>query len=353
MSDLKNNLTSSRENILSPYDFEFSPRHIAQKPATPRDSARLLVWDRAKQKEFWETFACLPDFLPEGAVLVLNETKVVPARLTLFKPTGGAVRVLYTGTERENWKIMADRKLEEGWTLKLDRGLSFKVFGQDEKYYFLKPSFPIVETFEILEKHGTAPIPPYIKGATLSKKRLQEAYQTVFAKERGSVAAPTASLHFTKRLLGKLRKRGVDIKFVTLHVGLGTFAPLTKSNLETGRLHEESYEIVPETAAFLNEAKKNKRPIVAVGTTVVRTLESACDFSGRLSRLRGETDLFIREGYSFKFVDAIITNFHVPQSSLLMLVSAFAGRERILELYSRAIEKNFKLFSFGDGMLIL
>ena len=192
----------------------------------------------------------------------------------------------------------------------------------------------------------------YIKHSPLSRNDLKEKYQSVFARKAGSIAAPTASLHFTQRLLKKIEKSGIKIRFVTLHVNLGTFAPLTEENVKTGRLHKEYYEIDKKTADFLNRQKKDSVPIIAVGTTTVRALESAVSGDGRLTKLKGATDLFIREGYQFKFADGIVTNFHVPKSSLMMLVASFTGREKLLELYREAVKKKFKFFSFGDGMLI-
>jgi len=217
----------------------------------------------------------------------------------------------------------------------------------------LKPSFAINKTFEVLERYGITPIPPYIKNIPLSEKQLRKEYQTVFADRKGSVAAPTASLHFTKSLLSQLKRSGIKIVFTTLHVNLGTFSPLTEELFKRSRLHSEYYEIGKVSADILNKAKKEKLPIIAVGTTVVRTLESASDNRGKINKLKGDTDIFIKEGYKFKFVDGLITNFHVPRSSLLMLASAFAGRKNIFNIYKKAISKKFRFFSFGDGMLIL
>ncbi len=341
---------SDLERILRRYDFRYPPEAVANRPASPRDNARLLVHDRATGRTAFARFRDLPKFLPPGAVLVLNETKVLPARIEMRKETGGKARLLYVSAERGRWKVMADRRLAVGSTLTAAKA-RFRVAGQDEKYYFLRPSFPIAGTPAFLERNGEAPLPPYIKNSPLGRRELKARYQTVFARRRGSVAAPTASLHFTRRLLRRLRAAGVAVKFVTLHVNLGTFAPLTERNLKEGRLHAETYEIAPATARFLNAAKRSGRPIVAVGTTVVRTLESAA-VGPELSCLRGRTDIFIREGHRFRFVDRLITNFHVPRSSLLMLVSAFTGRGRVLRLYRQAIGRGFKLFSFGDSMLI-
>lgn len=379
--------TGSLEDILSLYDYKFPKKLIAEEPASPRDVANLLVYSRKENKVFYDTFMNLPKYLPphqkdlfikmgisgvksrrvlpkitgadswcgglsKKAVLVFNETKVIPARLTAHKKTGGRVKLLYLSREGGFLKVMADRKIAIGSKLYLTPRLFFIIEKQEEKYYFLKFSFPIEDVYKILDKYGEAPLPPYIKQSSLSKKEIKEKYQTVFAKVKGSVAAPTASLHFTGRLMKKIKSSGFDIKFITLHVNLGTFAPLTENNLKEGKLHKEYYEIDKGTAKFLNKAKAEGRPIIAVGTTVARTLESATDEKGILSKLSGTTEIFIKDDYKFKFIDGIVTNFHVPRSSLLMLVSAFTGREKLLELYRKAIRKKFRLFSFGDGMMI-
>jgi S-adenosylmethionine:tRNA ribosyltransferase-isomerase len=342
-------------SVLDKYDYSFPPELIAQRPASPRDAARLLVLDRATGETSEAVFRDLAQHLPPRSVIVMNETKVVPARLTLRKPTGGLVRVLYIASEGAAFRAMADRKLADGDVLTVEGvadGPSFTVSRQDEKHYLFTPSFPMAELFAVLEKYGAAPLPPYIKHTPLSASEVKDEYQAVFAKHEGSVAAPTASLHFTDALLAKLKAEGHDLEYVTLHVNLGTFAPLTEEHLEQGRLHTEAYAISAETAARLNAAKAAGRPIVAVGTTVVRTLETAAAGQPQLSRLAGETSIFIREGYHFAFVSALITNFHVPKSSLLMLVSAFAGRDHVMAAYHRAVESKFRLFSFGDAMLI-
>lgn len=335
-------------------DYSFPDSLIAKSPASPRDSAKLLVFMRATGELFFDTFRNLPKYLPQNAVLVFNETKVIPARLTLQKQTGGKVRVLYLATEGETIKVMADRRLALGSKIYLPKSeIYFSVEKHDEKYHFLRPSIPMTNIGEVFERFGETPIPPYIKHSPLSEQALRTKYQSIFAKHKGSVAAPTASLHFTKRLFSKLKRHGVDTAFVTLHVNLGTFAPLTEEQLKKNRLHEEYFEIAAKAAQKLNTAKKAGRPIIAVGTTVVRTLESAAGPHGQLTKLTGTTDFFIREPYRFKFVDALITNFHVPKSSLLMLVSALTGEAKLLELYQRAITKKFRFFSFGDGMLII
>jgi len=333
------------------YKYDLPEKLIAKKPASPRDSSRLLVYNRQTGKIFFDKFFNLANYLPKNAVLVFNETKVIQARLTLKKATGGKLKILYLETVGENIKAMSDRKLNVGDRIFLNKKIYFNVAGQEENIFLLKPSFNINKTYEIFNKYGEAPIPPYIKNSPLSKKELKEKYQAIFAKNYGSVAAPTASLHFTRRLLTKIKKAGINARFLTLHVNLGTFAPLTEENLKIGRLHEEHYEISKETADFLNKAKEQGRPIIAVGTTACRALESAT-VNGSLEKLSGTTDIFIREGYKFKFIDGLITNFHLPGSSLMMLVACLVGRKKLLDIYKTAIAKKFRFYSFGDGMLV-
>jgi S-adenosylmethionine:tRNA ribosyltransferase-isomerase len=354
---LRGGKAGKRERInfnreLAKYDYGFPAALIARRPARPRDAARLLVSDRRGGAPVFSRFSRLADFLPPKAVLVFNETKVVPARLAPVKPTGGLVRVLVIGREGGLIRVMADRKIEAGSPLRLNRTVSFTVERRDGRFWLLKPSFPISSLDRVLERHGQAPLPPYIKSTPLTASEARREYQTVFARRRGSVAAPTASLHFTKRLMSELKRRGFGTEFVTLHVGLGTFAPVTGANLKKGTLHREHYEIGRAAARRLESARAAGRPIIAVGTTVVRTLESAAGNKGRLTRFVGDTDLFIVPGHRFRFVDGLITNFHVPKSSLMMLVAAFAGREHVLDLYRQAVGRRLRLFSFGDAMLI-
>ncbi len=359
------------EEILSRYDYELPEELIAQTPAQPRDAARLMVYDRMTGKISEDIFKNIAKYLPVKSVLVFNETKVIPARLAVRKITGGRVDILFVGFDKKFIKILAPKKLREGERLDLLKNIYFTVEKRDGQFCFLKPSFPVKDIYKILEKYGEMPIPPYIKNSPLTKSELKKEYQTVFAKNNGSVAAPTAALHFTKNLINKIKRAGHEIVFITLHVNLGTFAPLTEENLKTGKLHGEYYEIRKSVARKLNTAKSRGQEIIAMGTTVTRTLETASDDAGILKILKGETILFIygdiiplirpNEGYDkggmsgggFKFIDAIVTNFHVPRSSLMMLVSALVGREKLLELYRLAIRKKFRFFSFGDGMLIL
>jgi S-adenosylmethionine:tRNA ribosyltransferase-isomerase len=341
------------EQILKRYNYTFPQELIAQAPAHPRDSARLLVFNRIKNQISHDIFKSIGEYLPKNSVLVLNQTKVIPARLTVTKPTGGQARLLYIKHESRSIFFLSDRKLEIGTKITAAPRVNFRVTRKEGQFYILQPSFPASKIISVLEKYGSVPLPPYIKHSQLKGQRLKNEYQTVFAKQSGSVAAPTASLHFTKSLLKKLANQGVAIKYVTLHVNLGTFAPVTEQQIKNKQLHSEPYEITASTAKFLNKAKQQHRPIIAVGTTVVRTLESASNQQGKLTRLTSDTSLFITENYKPKFVDSLITNFHVPKSSLLMLVSAFTGRQQLHRIYKEAIKQRYRLFSFGDAMLII
>lgn len=342
---------STLDEINAAYDYDFPAELIAVSPAHPRDSAQLLVFDQTTQKTFFSTFTHITDYLPKNAVLVFNKTKVIPARIRLTKQTGGIIEALYLETQHNKIIVMASGKLTKGDQLTWNDGHTFTVLERDGKYATLTPSFPINDLYRLLEQYGETPLPPYIKDSPLTEVDRRREYQTVYATNAGSVAAPTAGLHFTPELLQKIEDHGCSIAYVTLHVNLGTFAPLKEEHLKEKKLHQEYFEIDDATAAFLNDAKANGRPIIAVGTTSVRTLESATE-NGGITRLSGITDIFIDEHDQLHFVDGIITNFHVPRSSLLMLVSAFTGRKQLLDLYRQAIDKKFRLFSFGDGMLI-
>ncbi len=347
------------EKELETFNYKYPEELIATFPANPRDSAKLLVYSRGGNKIKADTFANLGDYLPEKSVLVFNETKVIPARLILEKPTGGKVKILIVGVEGGKIKVMADRKIIPGDVLSAG-GVDFSVENQEEKYFYLLPPTGFIDDndftiafYELLDRIGEVPLPPYIKNTPLERDELLEEYQTVFARNAGSFAAPTASLHFTKELIEEIRKAGHEVVFITLHVGLGTFAPLTEENLVSGKLHKEYYEISESAARVIEEAKASGRKIISVGTTATRALESSAGGYGKILKREGETDLFIREGYEFKIIDGLVTNFHVPKSSLMMLVSALTGREKLLELYAFAIDHQFRLFSFGDGMLVL
>jgi S-adenosylmethionine:tRNA ribosyltransferase-isomerase len=339
------------EKLLSQYDYAFPESAVALEPSVPRDAAKLAVIDPSDGSARFSTFRDIVQFLPPRSVLVLNETKVIPARVEAVKPTGGKVRILYVGAAgKRRFHGLADRPIEVGSTVAVGKAALTVVSRETGDYVFEVTGMAPLTLFK---KHGRTPIPPYLKRTKLSEKTLREQYQTVFAKNEGSVAAPTASLHFTKKLLADIKKAGHDIAYVTLHVNMGTFAPLTAQAVAEGRLHEETYRIAPATVRMLMRAKNAGRPIIPVGTTALRTLEAASDERGVLRWPECATRLFISPGYRFAFVDGLVTNFHVPKSSLLMLVAALVGRERLLRLYRTAIQRGFKLFSFGDGMLIL
>lgn len=346
-------IMSTLEDLLALYDYSFPSEAVAQAPAHPRDAASLLVYERHSDQTHWAHFRDLQQFLPSNSVLVLNNTKVLPARLSVQTDTGKTIAVLYLRTANDQVIVLANKKLQPGQTLYVAQQAKFKVVEQAAKEYILEPLFPLTELISLLEAHGVMPLPPYIKQSPLTEKERQAEYQTVFAKKPGSIAAPTASLHFTPELLTQLEQAGITFVYITLHVNLGTFSPLSAEQLDSGRLHEELYDIPSATAEIINQAKQAGRPIIAVGTTVTRALETATTADGHLPAGSGLTDLFIQPGYDFKTVTGLITNFHVPKSSLLMLVAALVGRPKLLALYEQAIARQFKLFSFGDSMLIL
>ncbi|MBI5742734.1 MAG: tRNA preQ1(34) S-adenosylmethionine ribosyltransferase-isomerase QueA [Candidatus Niyogibacteria bacterium] len=344
---------SELERLLSDYDYRIAKKNIASVPASPRDGAKLLIYDRATGAARFDTFLHLDKYLPKNALLVFNDTKVIPARLYVARATGGRVEVLCLNYDIKNKKLtaLANKRLALGEKLFLKNAAIFEVTAIREKEYELR--FIARSNFsKILKRFGVTPLPPYIKHSELIEAERREKYQTVFARVPGSAAAPTASLHFTHRLLEKLKKRGFGIEFITLHVGLGTFAPLSERALRSGRLHAEHYSIAPRALTAIKRARRVERPIVPIGTTALRAIESAFA-DPRKARPAGETGIFIRPGYRFRCVNGLITNFHVPRSSLLMLVAALVGREKIPALYRSALRRGFKFFSFGDGMLIV
>jgi S-adenosylmethionine:tRNA ribosyltransferase-isomerase len=342
------------KTILKKYDYILPKELIAQKPASPRTSARLLVYERKNGKIHFDIFKNVADYLPKNAVLVFNKTKVYPAKLIVHKQTGGKAEILYISSNSKQIKVLCNKKLQAGSILTLSNGkIEFKVAKKEKQFYYLNPNFSINKIKSTLEKYGQTPLPPYLKHSPLKEKQRRKSYQTVFAKSGLSVAAPTASLHFTKKLISNLKKQSATPAFVTLNVSLGTFAPLREENFKLGKLHFENYSIDKRTAEILNSAKKQKRPIIAVGTTALRTLESAANKNGQIKKLFGSTSLFIKPGYKFIFSDGLVTNFHVPKSSLLMLVSALIGRGEMQKIYKKAIQNKFRFFSFGDGMLII
>lgn len=325
---------------------------IAQTPATPRDSSRLLVYDRATEKIEHRIFRDITDYLKAGDVLVINDTKVLPARLYAHTQNGGAVEVLLLKRQSiDTWEVLVKpgKKCTPGKKLIISDELSLTVQSvTDSGERIVKFEYDGVFE-EILERVGSMPLPPYIKEKLKDKNR----YQTVYAKFDGSSAAPTAGLHFTPELLQKIRDMGVEIVEVLLHVGLGTFRPVKEDVITDHKMHSEYFEVSSEAAERINTAKREGRRIIAVGTTSVRTLESATNEQGEVIPQKGNTQIFIYPPYKFKCVDALITNFHLPESTLIMLVAAMTGREQILNVYNKAVAEKYRFFSFGDATLIL
>lgn len=338
---------------LEEFDYYLPEELIAQTPLEKRDSSRLLVLDK-KTKEYEDKhFYDIIDYLEEGDTLVLNDTKVLPARLIGEKEETKAVIevLLLKNTEKDTWECLVKpaRRIKVGTTVIFGNGkLKAKCIKEaDEGIRYFEFSYSGI-FLEVLEELGTMPLPPYIH----EKLKDQSRYQTVYAKEVGSAAAPTAGLHFTKELLEKISAKGINIAYITLHVGLGTFRPVNVEKIEEHKMHSEYYHMSKDVADLLNKTKKSKKSIIAVGTTSTRTLETIMTKYGEFKECSGWTDIFIYPGYEFKGIDALITNFHLPKSTLVMLVSALAGREAILKAYTHAVNEKYRFFSFGDAMFI-
>ncbi len=339
---------------LETYDYELPTELIAQHPVQPRDHSRLLVVDRKTGDICDSYFYRLEEHLGEGHVLVLNETKVIPVRLRGAKKTGSKAEILLLREIDGVWEALVRpaRRLKPGAVVELEGGVRAIIVEElDFAGGRLVRFEGTVDVNRFLEKEGEVPLPPYIRRKPGESDK--ESYQTVYAARPGSAAAPTAGLHFTERLLERLSDRGVKIVKVVLHVGLGTFRPVESPDIRMHRMHHEYYELGPREAEVLNEARATGKKIVAVGTTVVRTLESVYEEGKGFVSGQGYTDKFIYPGYRFKAVDQLITNFHLPRSSLLMLVCAFAGIDLALTAYRYAVEKRYRFFSYGDAMYIL
>ena len=338
--------------LKSDFYYDLPEELIAQTPATPRDSSRLLVYNRATKQIEHKIFRDILQYLKSGDVLVVNNTKVLPARLYAHTENGGAVEVLLLKRlDKDKWEVLVKpgKKCKIGTRLSICDELSLTVEGITDSGERII-NFHYNGVFEqILDKVGNMPLPPYIKKKLDDKNR----YQTVYAKTDGSAAAPTAGLHFTPELLQAVKNKGVEIAEVLLHVGLGTFRPVKEDIITDHKMHSEYYEVNEKAAEIINKAKREGRRIIAVGTTSVRTLESVADENGFLKPCHGNTEIFIYPPYKFKCVDALITNFHLPESTLIMLVAAMTGREEILNLYNTAVKEKYRFFSFGDAMLVL
>lgn len=338
----------------SDFYFDLPEELIAQTPLKDREKSRLLALDKESGEIEHKKFSDVVDFLNEGDVLVLNNTRVIPARLLGKKEnTGAKVEfLLLNNIEGDYWETLVKpgKKAKIGDIIEFGEGIlkaeviDIKEGGTRKVKFIYKGIFN-----EILDKLGEMPLPPYIT----EKLEDRERYQTVYSKVEGSAAAPTAGLHFTDELLEKIKEKGVNIAYITLHVGLGTFRPVKVDDVDNHKMHSEFFEVTKETADIINSAKENGKRIISVGTTSTRTLESVSDDNGKLKETKGWTDIFIYPGYEFKVIDGLITNFHLPESTLVMLVSALSDKENILNAYEEAIKEKYRFFSFGDAMIII
>ena len=336
--------------LVTDFDYDLPQELIAQHPMEPRDHSRLLVVDKKTGEIEHKHFYDLVNYLKPGDVLVFNDTRVIPARLHGTKDTGGHVEVfLLTRRDATDWEVLVrpGKKLQVGAKINFSDELSCEVIEHTD-FGGRVVRFKYDGIFEeILDRLGETPLPPYITAPLEDKER----YQTVYNRERGSAAAPTAGLHYTKELLQKIMEIGCEEVFVTLHVGLGTFRPVSEAKIEDHKMHKEFYTVSQEAADAVNKAKAEGRRIIAVGTTAVRTLEAA-GADGQLHAGSSWTNIFIYPGYKFRLVDDLVTNFHLPQSTLLMLVSTLSTREIMLQTYKKAVEEKYRFFSFGDAMFI-
>lgn len=335
---------------LSDFDFPFDPSLVATEPTLPREQAKLLVLNPHQQAIMHRRIADLVDLLDPGDLIVVNDTRVRPARVTGRKPASGRpVEMLFVKpvADRE-WEVLMKGTWRAGQAIEIDGGSDVTVLSREggRTVVRINGAWPIPEWFRI---HGRMPLPPYIKRSPTDQDR--EWYQTVFARDEGAIAAPTAGLHFTPALLSRLTDRHIELATITLHVGVGTFKPVTAECLEEHRMDAEWVEVGTAAVRAIERAKAGGRKVVAVGTTVVRALETAA-LQGMLQPYRGETSLFVRPGFQFKVVDALLTNFHLPQTTLLMLVSAFAGTGFLRRAYEEAVQTGYRFYSYGDAMLV-
>jgi S-adenosylmethionine:tRNA ribosyltransferase-isomerase len=341
---------------VSLFDYHLPEELIAQYPLSERDSSRLMVLDRRARSIQHTTFPQLTEFLSPGDVVVLNNTKVIPARLIGRKEgTSGKFEVLLLSPKAEGlWEALVKRssRVKPGTKLIFGDGrLVAEVLDKTESQSRLIRFEHNGDLRELLDEFGQPPLPPYIKRAAEDSDRSR--YQTIYAKRNGAVAAPTAGLHFTEAVFARIKAKDIKMLELTLHVGLGTFQPVRTEDVEKHHLHAEVFEITREAAQQINETKMSGGKVMAVGTTSVRAIESSVDTNGRVLPRSGSTEIFIYPGYKFRVVDALVTNFHLPRSTLLMLVSAFAGREFIMEAYDEAVKRKYRFYSYGDSMLIL
>ena len=344
---------------LSDFDYELPQELIAQMPADKRQNSKMLVLDKTNNTIEHKHFFDIVDYIDKNSILVLNNTKVLPARLYGKKDTGGKIEVfLLEGVRGKIWNalIKPSKRVKPDTIIKISDELSVRAIERlEEAGEWIVELIYEGNLFDILHKVGNIPLPPYIERKIQAEKLKQfdmERYQTVYAKDEGSVAAPTAGLHFTKEILDKLKAKGIEIAYVTLNVGLGTFRPVKCENVLDHKMHSETFEITQDAADKINKAKSEGKKLIAVGTTTVRTLETAYQKYGCIKACHDHSELFIYPPYEFKVVDKLITNFHLPKSTLLMLVSALAGKEFIFKAYMEAIENKYRFFSYGDCMFI-
>jgi S-adenosylmethionine:tRNA ribosyltransferase-isomerase len=344
------------------FDYDLPPELVAQHPAEKRDHSRLMILHRRDRRIEHRLFFEITDYLQEGDVLVLNDARVIPARLLGKKETGGRAEVfllrhLSNGSDHESvWHclVSCSKKPRSGARILIRESLVAEIMEEMEDGYAVRFTCEGKVT-DVLRQAGWMPLPPYIKrDRSLGDDGEDwERYQTVYARSEGAVAAPTAGLHFTEALLNRIREKGVNVLFLTLDVGWGTFQPVREEQIEEHRMHRERYAVPAAVAGALNGARRQKKRVVCVGTTAVRSLESAVMEDGSIARGEGHTDLFIYPGYRFKVVDTLVTNFHLPRSTLVMLVAAFAGNDFIFQAYREAVEQGYRFFSYGDAMLII
>ncbi len=337
---------------LSEFDFPFDPSLVASQPVIPRDRARLLVLDRVTQQLTHRYVAELPALLEPGDLLVVNDTKVMAARVSgVKKPTGTSVEVLFVkDLGQGRWEIMVKGSFRVGQVIEFDQQSRATIVKRDATGTEVLVDSPVPMT-QLFQARGVMPLPPYMKRAATQEDHRW--YQTVFAKHEGAIAAPTAGLHFTEELFARLREAAINVATVTLHVGPGTFKPVTAERIEDHQMGAEVFHVSEETAKAIIETKRADGRVVAVGTTVVRTLETVAQAKAEIIPMSGESRLFVTPGFQFKIVDALITNFHLPRTTLLMLVSAFAGIEPIRRAYEEAVNERYRFYSYGDAMLIL
>jgi S-adenosylmethionine:tRNA ribosyltransferase-isomerase len=347
---------------ISEYDYNLPEELIAQMPADKRENSKMMVLDKTKETITHKHFYNIVDYIDNDSVLVLNNTKVLPARLYGYKDTGAKIEIFLLEAKKEKgekyWSalIKPSKRIKPDTTISVSEELKVRPIKrlEDDGEWLIELIYE-GNLFDILHKIGNIPLPPYIERKLTTEEIKQfdkERYQTVYAKDEGSVAAPTAGLHFTKEILETLKSKGVEIIYITLNVGLGTFRPVKCENILDHKMHSETFEITKDAAEKINNAKKNGKKIIAVGTTTVRTLETAYQKYGCIKPCQDHSELFIYPPYKFKAVDGMITNFHLPKSTLLMLVSALAGREFVLDAYNEAVKEKYRFFSFGDAMFI-